>query len=225
MPPSPILLTERDLAVLRYIAAHRAVPLDVLALLYFDVDPITGEPNTNPLRACKRRLQLLATGGFIWPTAFHDGERKREVAMLGPAAAGITDTQPGRNRIAPRRRAHHVRTLDAVALIQRDVRARGERVLRTRLEPDLRLEQQGGRFTRRGDELDPVPDAACTIDEGDRAAEVAVEYVTSKYTDDDIARKRNAFADAYDRVMWFADRPRTAERVRKITGMPCTILK
>lgn len=225
MPPSPVVLTERDLVVLRYIAAHRAVPLDVLALLFFDVDPITGEPNTNPLRACKRRLQSLASAGFVWPTAFHDGERQRDVAMLGPAATGITATRPGRNRIAPRKRAHHVRTLDAVALIHRDAWANGERVLRTRMEAELRLEQQGGRFTKSGDELDAVPDAACAIEGGAARAEVAVEYVTSKYTDEDIARKRDAFGDNYDRVMWFADRPRTAERVWKITGMPCTILK
>ena len=225
MPPSPIALTERDLTVLRYIAAHRAVPTEVLAPLFFGADPVTGTPNANPLRACTRRLQSLASAGFVWPTAFHDGGRRREVVMLGPRAAGMTATRPGRNRIAPRKRAHHVRTLDAIALIERGTRANGGLVLRTRLEADLRLEQKRGRFTKRGDQFDPVPDAACTIEDSAGRAEVAVEYVTSKYTDEDIARKRDAFVDNYDRVMWFADCPRTAERVTKITGMPCTTLK
>jgi hypothetical protein len=200
-----------------------ARPLDEVGIL--DTDPVTGVPNANPIRACKRRLQSLAAAGFVWPTAFDDGGKQRDVALLGPASAGVTGTSPARNRIPPRKRAHHVRTLDAVALIQRDVGASGGRLRRTRMEAELRLERQRGRFTRRGDELDLVPDAACTIEGDGRSVEVAIEYVTSKYTDDDIARKRDAFADSYDRVMWFADRPRTAERVRKMTGMPCTILK
>jgi hypothetical protein len=101
----------------------------------------------------------------------------------------------GRQRIAQQKRAHHVRTLDALALIHRDARARGGQLVRTRLETELRLEQQGGRFTQRGDMLEPVPDAACTIDVDGNRIEVAVEYVTSKYTDKDIARKRDAFAN------------------------------
>jgi hypothetical protein len=217
--------------VLAYVAANRAVPIDVLAGRFFDFDPITGEPNAYPVRACDRRLQVLGIGGYIWRTAFHDGDRQRDVAMLGPRAAGITGVRPGRNRVAPRKRAHHVRTLDALGIVERQVRASGGRVLRTLLEVDLRLEQQRGRFTKRDDAFDASPDAACTIEvEADaggarRTVDVAVEYVTSKYTDEDITRKHNGFGKNYERVMWFADRPRTAERVRKITGAPCTTLK
>ena len=221
----PVTLTYRDLAVLRFVAANRAVQLDLLAAYFFGVDPVTGEENGNPARACERRVQVLASAGYLWLTTFDDGARQRPVAMLGPEAAGVAGVEPGRNRIAPRKRAHHVRTLDALALVDRDARAAGGRVVRTRLESDLRREQQGGRFTQRADIFDECPDAACTVEVGGGAVEIAVEYVTSKYTDKDIAAKRDGFRKNYGRVMWFADRPRTAERVRKITGMPCTTLK
>jgi hypothetical protein len=223
----PVELTHRDLAIFRLVGANRAVPRDLVAGQLFAVDPVTGQQNRNPLRACDRRLQILAAAGYLWLTQFHDAGRSRTVVMLGPAAAGVTGSRPALNRIPPRKRAHHMKTLDALALIASDVTARGGRVTRTRLEADLRREQQVGRFTQKNDSLDECPDAAVTIETGEPhlTREIAVEYVTSKYTDKDIAAKYAGFGRNYDGVMWFADRPRTAERVQRITGMPCTTLK
>jgi hypothetical protein len=226
----PVTLTHRDLAVLKFIAEKRAVPLDLLATVFFRTDPITGDVNGDPLRACKRRVQVLATAGYIWPTSFHDGARRREVATLGPTSAGLTGTRPGRNRVPPNKRAHHVRTLDALALLAAQLPERNCSVVRTRLEHDIRREKQRGRMTERGEKLGTFPDAAITVHiaergRNDRTAELAVEYVTSKYTDEDIRKKHEAFAVAYDGVAWFADRAATAARVQKITGVACTTLK
>lgn len=96
-----ITLTGRDVAVLQHLAANRAVPLDLLAARFFAADPVTGTPNDNPARACLRRLQLLSVAGYAWLTDFHDGGRRRQVAMLGPAARGVTGKAPGRLRIPP----------------------------------------------------------------------------------------------------------------------------
>ena len=54
--------------------------------------------------------------------------------------------------------------------------------------------------------------------------DIAVEYVTSKYTSADIEKKHRSF-DRFHAVVWVADRARTAERVKALTGRPCTILK
>lgn len=56
-----------------------------------------------------------------------------------------------------------------------------------------------------------------------RVQRIAVEYVTSKYTDVDIVAKHESFA-RFHNVHWFADRPHTAERVARLTGAKCAVL-
>ena len=48
--------TARDVALIQHLAANRAVALDDLAARFFAVDPVTGQVNTNPLRACERPM-------------------------------------------------------------------------------------------------------------------------------------------------------------------------
>jgi hypothetical protein len=60
---SEVVLTARDVALLEFIAAYRAAPLDLLAKRFFDVDPYTGRVNAKPEHACRRRLQILAAAG------------------------------------------------------------------------------------------------------------------------------------------------------------------
>lgn len=223
--PRAVVLTTRDLAILRDVAALRAVPLDIVASKFFTFDAATGSRNDKPERACTRRLQILATAGYLWLTKMHDGDTRRSVAMLGPRAAGTTGVGPGRNRVPSNKRAHHVRTLDAVAHVEEQVLARGGRVVRVRLDHDLRREVQHGRATVRGEKLGTFPDAVCTAEAADGAMfDVAVEYVTSKYTDADILEKSVAFAADYKRVAWFADRAATTARVEMIAGAPCKTL-
>jgi hypothetical protein len=71
---------------------------------------------------------------------------------------------------------------------------------------------------RPGDKLPSFPDAVVVADVAHggewRCVEIAVEYVTSKYTDADIVAKHVSFA-RFHNVFWFADRAQTAERVRR----------
>lgn len=98
----------------------------------------------------------------------------------------------------------------------------------TRFEPDLRAELQRGRRTQRGEEYPAFPDAVCTYSvigrDGARVVrQMAIEYVTSKYTDADIIKKAASF-DRYESVLWVADRASTAQRVTRLTGARCVVL-
>jgi hypothetical protein len=223
--PRPIVLTHRDLALLDAVASLRSVPLSVVAEQFFAFDPVTGARNGKPEQACRRRLLILASAGYLWLTHVHDGSQQRHVVSLGPRASATTGTAAGRNRIPPNKRAHHVRTVDAIARLEAQLRTTGGRIVRVRMEHDLRREAQRGRMTERGEKLGTFPDAACTIEIGGRRLELAVEYVTSKYTSADIEKKRASFRGEYDGVAWFADRASTATRVERLTEERCTTLK
>lgn len=222
---SPSLtLTARDLELLAFIADHRAVPLEHLAARFFAADPITRKKNRDPMHACLRRIKTLAKARCLWLQTEHDGVRRRRVARPGPSANDALGSCADRRRIAPSKRAHHLRTLDIIAKAEAAAARQCGRIVRTRLEGDLRREQQAGRFARAGDRFDMLPDAVCTFERtvGERLQrlEVAIEYVTRKYSSADILKKHEAFS-AYDRVLWYADRPATAARVKRLTGAPC----
>ena len=98
-------------------------------------------------------------------------------------------------------------------------------MLSVRFEADLRSEAQRGRRVRRGDAYASFPDAVCMAElPGLGLGEIAIEYVTSKYSDADIEKKHRGFG-RFHAVVWVADRVRTAERVTALTGRRCTILK
>ena len=97
-------------------------------------------------------------------------------------------------------------------------------MVRVQLDGDMRASLRAGRRTQKGDVYDVMPDAVLTIEMPGRPRfDVAVEYVTSKYTDADIRRKHRAFKN-YSRTIWVADKPHTAERVRALTGESCRVI-
>lgn len=223
-----IKLTPRDAAVIRFVATHRIVPIDLLAERFFDRDPFNGIANKDPVDACARRLRALAADGLLWLRSMDDGKREQRVVTLGPKSENVTGTRPDARRVPARNRAHHLRTIDALRGIERAVRARGGRVLDTRYEQDLRADLQRGRRTRRGQTYPAFPDAVITYESIARSGarvvrEVAVEYVTSKYTDADIRKKAASFG-RFAMALWVADRASTAKRVTRLTGAPCTVL-
>jgi hypothetical protein len=118
-----------------------------------------------------------------------------------------------------------VRTLDALAELRRDIERRGGKVVAVKLDGDLRAEGRRGKRTSFGDTYEPMPDAVVVVQMPGAAkpTQIALEYVTSKYTDADIRAKSAAFA-TYDSVRWFSDRQRTAGRVLALTGARCTVL-
>lgn len=109
----------------------------------------------------------------------------------------------------------------------KQIAARGGVLVEARVEHQLRGLEQRGRRVRSGDKLPSFPDAvviAEVVHAGERRrVEIAIEYVTSKYTDADILAKHASFA-RFGNVYWFADRAHTAERLRRLTGASCAVL-
>jgi hypothetical protein len=223
-PNTPFTLTKRDLVVLQFITDRRGAPIEHVAAAYFAVDPFTLKTNRNPLRACEQRLRALAAAGYVTFVRQHDGRQRRRMVLPANGVNGLTCARANEKRVPARNGAHHVRTQDAVARIERAIRQRGGRVLKVQLDADLRGDAQRGRRTRAGDSFDVLPDAVCTVElPGLGEGTIAVEYVTSKYTDADIRTKHAAFA-RFNTVVWVADRSTTAERVNALTGKKCTVL-
>ena len=222
-----LVLTERDMEVLALLEEHHAVPLKML-LAKFQTNPCTGEANANPLKACERRITALRKHGYVELDRVRDRGKIDVVARLARRADKPLHSSASRRRVAVSERAHHVRTLEAVAVFEQLVKERGGRVVTFRVEAALRSEKQRGRRTRRGERFASFPDAVCTValatPSGERIVDVALEYVTSKYTDADIKEKAASFRQHFAESFWFADRPRTAARVTRVTGSPCSIL-
>ncbi|MCC7071743.1 MAG: hypothetical protein IT383_10495 [Deltaproteobacteria bacterium] len=206
----------------------RGVPIEHIAAHFFAADPFTGRPNKNPTRACERRVRDLAREGYFRLVREHDGQRRRQLVVLGQrsnqvgrAAERPIGSRARLRRVPARNGAHHVRTLDAVAELEREIVNAGGHVLAVTLDGDIRGAALRGRRTSYGDRYPAFPDAVIKVKQADgRVRDVAVEYVTSKYTSADIREKHAAFAK-YGDVIWVADTKRTAERVTALTGATC----
>ena len=223
-----IVLTARDMDLLAFLALHRECTIEQLATRFFARNPYSAAPNRNPEKQCARRVAVLQRHGYLETSRIADGRRRRVVVRVAAKSDAPLDERAARRTVNPKERVHHVKTLDAVQRIEESVRCRGGRVVEFRVEAAIRVEAQRGRRTRRGDSFDAFPDAVCTLafptPHGERRERVAVEYVTSKYCDADIRAKHDSFAAEYDRTLWFADRPRTAARVKRLTGDTCSLL-
>lgn len=222
-----LILTLRDIALVRLVAAFRIVPLDLLAERFFTTELDDENMQRAPSDVCRRRLRNLAKAKYLQLGVEYDGRMRRPVARPGARAARIVGGEPARRRIPARNRVHHLRTLQAIRDVEREIRARGGTVVEARLEHQLRGLEQRGRRVRPGDKLPSFPDAVVVANVrvgGElRRVEFAVEYVTSKYTDADIVAKHKSFA-RFHNAFWFADRHHTAERVARLTGATCAVL-
>jgi hypothetical protein len=223
------ILTDRDAELIEFLAAHRECALTLLAERFFKRNPYSGEENRDPEAACQRRLSKLRREGYV--TLDRVRERNKHVlpiVRLAARADSALGEAASRRTIAARDRPHHAKTLEAIRLIEQSLTRRGETVGAFRLENAIRSEAQRGRRTSRGDTFDAFPDAVVEIDftrnDGFKTRTVAVEYVTSKYADKDIAAKLQSFTEKYNEVLWFADTPHTQKRVMNITGRACTLL-
>ena len=221
--------TERDLELLRFLEQNRWVSLEILAERFFATNPFTGAVNAKPLKACERRLSTLRAHGYIELDRLRVGKRTHATARVASKADTALGVDGSRRSVPRRARVHHLMTLEAIGALERSLRMRGGRVVSFALEPKLRADEQRGTKTRRGHDFAPFPDAVCTIAVKNGGAEerydVAVEYATSKYTSRDIQEKHDSFARRYRQAFWFADRDRTSQRIRQITGGTCTVLR
>jgi hypothetical protein len=222
---TPFTLTARDIDVLEHITSRRGVPIEHVAARFFSTHPFTGKPNRNAKRACDQRVRALVRAGFLALVREHDGRQRRQMVILANGVNGMTCKRASNRRVSARNGAHHVRTQDALAKVERGVKRVGGRVLSVRLEADVRADEQRGKRTAAGDEYPAFPDAVCRVEVPVLGVgEIAVEYVTSKYTDADILKKHESFG-RFHAVIWVADRPRTAERVKALTRKPCHVLR
>src|SRR5581483_7344964 len=158
-----LVLTNRDMEVLAMLEEHCAVPVRTIAERLFRTNPFTGAPNKSPLQACERRLSSLRAHGYLELERVRDRGRVDLVARPARSADAALGTRASRKRIAVIERVHHVRTLDAVDAVDREMKKRGGRIVRFTLEAGLRAAEQRGRRTRRGDTFEAFPDAVCTI--------------------------------------------------------------
>ncbi|MBI1944662.1 MAG: hypothetical protein HYS27_03140 [Deltaproteobacteria bacterium] len=228
---SALVLTERDARLLAYLAAHRECPVDLLAERFFAANPYTGVANKSPGRLCARRIAQLRRHGFVDTLRLRERAGAREVVVLAGRADQVVGEGASRRRVPNATRSHHARTLDAIGLVRRDLARRGGRLVDFRVEAELRRAAMGRRRTRRGDAFCAFPDAECSVRQpgapgapGTAVTRVAVEYVTAKYSDEDIRLKHEGFSLAYAGTLWFADNARTAARVTRLVGAPCSVL-
>ncbi|MDP2345732.1 MAG: hypothetical protein Q8O67_32615 [Deltaproteobacteria bacterium] len=211
-------LAERDLQLLTFITEREAVPTSVLVAAFFQRHPRTGQANRDPEHACRRRLTELEQAGWI---VRHGGEHR--FVTLATAGARRLQRHPGKPPPL-RNAAHHAATVRAITDVLATIGAGA--VLPTvevRMENAVRQQRIGKRFVKRGDDLEVLPDAEILLRTSDgHVQRIAVEYVSAKYSDEQIREKARGLA-GYDRVCFFADKPSTALRVMRLTnaGCPC----
>lgn len=220
-----VKLTPRDLDVLRFIGENKAAPLDVVGPMFFAGNADTGAANRDPLHACRRRLKALADAGYVELRGIRGqkaGQRTQAITLTRQAADTLGAARPA--LLHPKGRDHHMATLRCVEQLRAQVSKRGAVVVSVALEHALRSAQQRGRGTQRGETYASFPDAVVVVREpGGIEKRVALEYVTSKYTNQMIAEKANDFS-AYDGTVWVADRVSTSRRVEALTGQSCSWL-
>lgn len=208
-------LTERDVAVVFFLGSVNVAPVDVLAARFFATNPQTGKKNANPERAAIRRLDELARAGYLHAASIAPSSSKEpggRVYMLGaPGAAAVGVRLTG---VTPKRMHHHIQTLRTVDLLRQELEKNGRSIAKLELERGEMAshERNLGRH---------VPDAIVTVDDG---STVAVEYVSTDYSDKLIAEKSAYFVERYSQVRWSANSVSTQTRVVRMTRQACEVI-
>jgi len=219
-----------DVAVIQLVARAGLILGDQVGERAF-----AGDPEASVRRGHDAVLRRLVARGYLEtrPVAFAVSGARLDrapgaAARLGKVAfaKGYLVTRRASEELnlalpAPPREAlvdHHVKTLDALARVERRERARGSEVLGFKMEAQLIREGFKGRVFDgpRPQILPRFPDAILSVRRADgSAAQINVEYVSSKYTDTMIREKAEAFSGP---VVWAVSNPETGARVAAITG-------
>jgi hypothetical protein len=211
----PLPLTPRDVEVMHWLKVTTAAPVDVLASYFFATNPQTGAINSNPVRAATRRLNELARAGYLHAssvapsTSRESGGRVYALGSAGAAAVGV-----GLKGITPKRIHHHMQTLRTVEIVRQELLREGKRVVGLELE-------RGEMSSRERNSGRHVPDAIVTVDDG---STIAVEYVSTDYTDEMIRSKGAYFTERYSQLRWSANSTATRARVLRVTREPCEVI-
>lgn len=214
------MLTPRDLEALEFIRHHKAAPLDVLGALFFARHPTTGAPSKHPAAAAASRLSRLQKEGYVsLGSAIEKGRTKRTRYVTVTRKFTSLVGKPPVKGVHGRSYDHHFASLRELMLLKKRLEREGYVVHSADLEHALRGRIQGGRRVEPGDAFGSFPDAAITATAPDgQFLRVAVEYVTSKYTDLSITEKAESFNRDYAGVRWVTDSPRTAAKVERLVG-------
>lgn len=215
------MTSSRVLTMLRYLADAGEVPLHVLIAAFWPEDePAAAEANA------RRWVSTQQRAGHV--EASPPRGLNTTVRLSRASAAIFQPAVPSGAVGHPRARAHHAATLKYVEQLKNEL-GPNQRLVSVMLEPQLRAELQAGQGSRLGQTYDSFPDAVVVIEEAlpdgtMRQRRVAVEYVTSKYTSQDIVEKANSFDENYDSTLWVADKARTQQRVSALVGGSCACL-
>lgn len=211
----PIPLTARDAEVIHWLKVTTAAPVDVLAARFFARNPQNGAINSNPVRAATRRLDELARAGYLHASSVPPSTSREiggRVYALGSAGASMVGV--ALKGITPKRMHHHLQTLRTVEVVRQELLREGKRIVGLELE-------RGEMSSRERNSGRHVPDAIVAVDDG---STIAVEYVSTDYTDEMIRSKGAYFSERYSQVRWSANSTTTRARVLRVTREPCDVI-
>jgi hypothetical protein len=207
--------------MLRYLAESGEVPLHVLIAAFWPEDePASAESKARAWIVQQQRAGVVSRSA---PRGLATTVR------LTPKAAQVFEGRVSPGSVGhPRARGHHAATLRFIEDIKAGL-GPNQRLADVVLEPELRSRVQAGEGSRRGQTYDAFPDAVVVLEETMpdgtvSRRRIAVEYVTSKYTSQDILDKADSFNSNYDSVLWVADKARTKQRVETLIGERCACL-
>jgi hypothetical protein len=234
--PLPVPSSQRERDVLEWIARVGVVDSERLVHRFFLRD---GEDVADAAPRAEAALKRLVSKGYLQVRQFHvDGARPGTSSVsrhraehhlirtygLTPRASSslhLPLLPPLREKFLQ----HHLKLLTALTMVETQQAAKGGRLMDFKLEGQLIQEDfQGKRFTAKTRHVMPCfPDARLTLRHANGSSEcVFLEYVSSKYTDQDIRGKADAWRG--QSTLWAVPNPSTAARVQQLTGEPALLV-
>jgi hypothetical protein len=234
--PLPIPSSERERAIIEWVARVGVVDRERLVSRFFRGDGETLEEATPRAKSALRRLvdkgyleqrRLVVEGvkGRSSANPLHLAEQQvarcYSVTRHAGASLGISLLPPLRDHFV----SHHFKLLDAFEVVEKQQLSSGGRVVVFKLEDQLVQEEfRGKKFNAETRQVvSKFADARLTLRHADGSVEeVNLEFVSAKYTDKMIRDKAVAWRGS--RTIWAAPNQATAARVQAATGAPALIV-
>jgi hypothetical protein len=230
MPTSP-----RERAIVDWIARAGVADFERIVNRFFRAEHETLSDASPRAEAALKRLtakgylnaRSLVLNGAKAPTTGKPNPRARHRVLRAyslTARASESLELPPPPKLRENFGEHHLKTLDALADLERQQWAAGNQVLGFKMETQLMSEGFEGKDFRaraaapRTQEVTPkLPDAQLTIQRPDGTVQqVNVEYVSAKYSNQMIREKATAWTG--QPTVWAAPNQATAVRVLAVTG-------